>query len=98
MRRRAIPQGPSRRGAGPAYRWIPAEPKTDKYGDFLLHESATTGLAAGQVILTPLWMLVTPPWRAVEYHGEQIPPSYTVDERVPYYVREKVPGIWVVGE
>jgi hypothetical protein len=84
--------------AGPVYRWIPAEPKTDRYGDLIFHEAATTALSLPQFLAAPLWMFITPPWRAIEYHGEEVPPSYTVDEKVPYYKKEKVPAIWVIGE
>jgi hypothetical protein len=42
---------------------------------------------------TPFWMIATPPWTPVEYHGEQFPPSYTVNDPLPYYVDEKVPGM-----
>jgi hypothetical protein len=84
--------------AGPVYRFIPAEPKSDKYWDrVLLHEGATTALFLPQTLITPFWFLITPPWRSIEYHGEEVPPSYTVDEKVPYYETEKVPGIWVIG-
>ena len=85
--------------AGPVYRFIPAEPKTNNWWDaVLLHESATTALTVPQFIATPIWMLFTSPWKKIEYHGEEVPPSYTVDEKVPYYTNEKVPGIWVVGK
>ena len=85
--------------AGPTYRFVPAPPKTTNWWDeVLLHESATTALSLPQMVATPIWMLFTSPFKKVEYHGEEVPPSYTVDEKVPYYENEKVPGIWVIGK
>lgn len=78
--------------AGPVYRLTPAPPKTEGYWDVASNEALQTAAAAGQLAVTPLWVFVTPPWTAVEYHGEEYPPSYSLNDPLPYYVDEKVPG------
>lgn len=78
--------------AGPVYRLTPAPPKTEGYWDVASNEALQTVAAAGQLAVTPLWVFVTPPWTAVEYHGEEYPPSYSLNDPLPYYVDEKVAG------
>lgn len=79
--------------AGPVYRITAPPPRSDKWDDVLAVDLYQTVLAAPQMIATPFWMINTPPLTPVEYHGEVFPPSYTVDDPLPYYVNEKVPGI-----
>jgi hypothetical protein len=79
--------------AGPVYRIIAPPPRSDKVDDVLAVDWYQTILTVPQMIATPFWMINTPPLTPVEYHGEVFPPSYTVDDPLPYYVNEKVPGI-----
>jgi hypothetical protein len=79
--------------AGPTYRIIAPPPRTNHWTDTYAVDLFQTVLTLPQMIGTPIWAIVTPPWTPVEYHGEQFPPSYTVDDPLPYYVNEKVPGI-----
>jgi hypothetical protein len=79
--------------AGPVYRIIAPPPRSDKVDDVLAVEWYQSVLAVPQMLATPFWMINTPPLTPVEYHGEVFPPSYTVDDPLPYYVNEKVPGI-----
>jgi hypothetical protein len=78
--------------AGPVYRINAPPPRSNTTGDVLAVEWYQTVLAVPQFLATPFWMLATPPLTPVEYHGEVFPPSYTVNDPLPYYVNEKVPG------
>jgi hypothetical protein len=80
--------------AGPVYRVIAPPPRSNRWDDTYATDLFQTGLTIPQMLATPIWMLFTPPCTLVEYHGEQYPPSYTVDDPLPYYVDEKVPGIY----
>jgi hypothetical protein len=79
--------------AGPTYRIIAPPPRSNDWTDTYAVDLFQTFLSLPQMIGTPVWAVVTPPWTPVEYHGEQFPPSYTVDDPLPYYVNEKVPGM-----
>jgi hypothetical protein len=79
--------------AGPTYRIIAPPPRSDRWDDVYAVDLFQTALTFPQMVATPFWMLVTPPFTPVVYHGEQYPPSYTVDDPTPYYVNEKVPGM-----
>jgi hypothetical protein len=80
--------------AGPVYRIIAPPPRSNSWSDTYATDWFQTGLTIPQMLATPVWMLFTPPNTLVEYHGEQYPPSYTVDDPLPYYVNERVPGIY----
>ncbi|HEY7116033.1 MAG TPA: hypothetical protein VH475_05585 [Tepidisphaeraceae bacterium] len=79
--------------AGPVYRMIPPPPRSNSLDDVVTVDLFDTVLAIAGQVGTPIGMLIVPPWTPVEYHGEQFPPSYTVNDPLPYYVDEKVPGI-----
>ncbi|MDB5323969.1 MAG: hypothetical protein JWN40_5600 [Phycisphaerales bacterium] len=79
--------------AGPAYRITAPPPRSDRWDDVYAVDLFETALSFPQIVGTPIWMLITPPWTPVVYHGEQYPPSYTVDDPLPYYENEKVPGM-----
>ena len=79
--------------AGPVYRITAPPPRSDRWDDVLAVDWYQTVLTVPQMIATPFWMINTPPLTPVEYHGEVFPPSYTVDDPLPHYVNEKVPGI-----
>lgn len=79
--------------AGPTYRIMAPPPRSNKVDDVLAVEWYQTFLTVPQMLATPFWMIGTPPLTPVEYHGEVFPPSYTVDDPLPYYVNEKVPGM-----
>jgi hypothetical protein len=79
--------------AGPTYRIIAPPPRSNRWDDVYAVDLFQTVLTIPQMIGTPLWAFVTPPLTPVEYHGEEFPPSYTVDDAFPYYVDEKVPGM-----
>lgn len=79
--------------AGPTYRIIAPPPRSDRWDDVYAVDFFQTALTFPQMVATPFWMLVTPPFTPVAYHGEQYPPSYTVDDPLPYYENEKVPGM-----
>jgi hypothetical protein len=78
--------------AGPAYRITAPPPRSNRWDDVYAVDLFETVLSFPQIVGTPIWMLGTPPWTPVEYHGEEFPPSYTVDDPFPYYENEKVPG------
>jgi hypothetical protein len=80
--------------AGPVYRVIAPPPRSNRPKDTYATDFFQTFLTVPQMFATPVWMLFTPPGQTVEYHGDQFPPSYTVDDATPYYVDEKVPGIF----
>lgn len=79
--------------AGPLYRIDPAPPATNSSKDVTLNEALRSALVVPQLVATPFWIFVTPPNTAVEYHGDEFPPSYTLTDPLPYYVDEKVPGM-----
>jgi hypothetical protein len=79
--------------SGPVYRIIVPPPRSDRWDDVFATDIFQTVMTIPQMFGTPFWMVVTPPWTPVEYHGETFPPSYTVDDPLPYYQNEKVPGI-----
>jgi hypothetical protein len=79
--------------AGPTYRIIAPPPRSDRWDDVYAVDLFQTALTFPQMVATPVWMLFTPPWTPVVYHGEQYPSSYTVDDPLPYYENEKVPGM-----
>jgi hypothetical protein len=79
--------------AGPTYRIIAPPPRSDRWDDVYAVDFFQTALTFPQMVATPIWMFVTPPWTPVVYHGEQYPSSYTVDDPLPYYENEKVPGM-----
>jgi hypothetical protein len=80
--------------AGPVYRINAPPPRSDRISDIVAVELLQTPIAAVQMIVTPIWAIFTPPLTPIEYHGEQNPPSYTVDDVTPFYPRtEKTPGI-----
>lgn len=79
--------------AGPVYRIMPPPPRSNSTSDVVAEDVFQTLLSAPQMIITPVWMFFDNPLTPVEYHGEQFPPSYTVNDPLPYYVNEKVPGI-----
>jgi len=79
--------------AGPVYRISPPPPRSDRWNDVFAIDIFQTVLSFPQMVATPFWMICTRPLTPVEYHGEQYPPSYTVDDPLPYYVDEKVPGM-----
>ncbi len=79
--------------AGPVYRITPPPSRSSRWDDTYAVDFFQTGLSIPQMMGTPFWMLGTPPWTAVEYHGEEFPASYTVDDPFPYYENEKVPGM-----
>jgi hypothetical protein len=79
--------------AGPVYRINAPPPRSDRISDIVAVELLQTPITAVQFVATPIWMLFTPPLTPVEYHGETNPPSYTVDDVLPFYPRtEKTPG------
>ena len=78
--------------AGPVYRINAPEPRSDRWDDVYAVDLFQTVLTVPQMFGTPFWAFFTPPLTPVEYHGEEFPPSYTVDDPYPYYVDEKVPG------
>ena len=79
--------------AGPTYRIIAPPPRSDRWDDVYAVDLFQTALSFPQIVGSPFWMLGTPPFTPVVYHGEQFPPSYTVDDPFPYYENEKVPGM-----
>jgi hypothetical protein len=79
--------------AGPTYRIIAPPPRSDRWDDVYAVDFFQTALTFPQMVGTPIWMLFTPPWTPAVYHGEQNPSSYTVDDTLPYYENEKVPGM-----
>jgi hypothetical protein len=79
--------------AGPVYRIIPPPPRSNSTSDVVAVDLFDTVLAIAGQVGAPIGMLMVPVWTPVEYHGEQFPPSYTVNDPLPYYVDEKVPGI-----
>ncbi len=79
--------------AGPVYR-IQAPPARsnrwdDVYAEDLFQSIVITPI---QMIATPIWMVFTKPNTPIVYHGDTVPPSYNVDNPLPYYETEKVPG------
>jgi hypothetical protein len=44
---------------------------------------ASPAIFVGQTILTPVWMIATPPWDRVYYRGVMIPPTYTAAPEPP---------------
>ena len=79
--------------AGPVYRLNPPPPRSQNLDDVVAIELYSTFLAFPQMLATPIWMFQTRPDAKIEYHGDEIPPSYNVDQALPYYETEKVPGI-----
>jgi hypothetical protein len=79
--------------AGPVYVINAPPPRSDRISDIVAVELFQTPISAFQALITPIWAVFTPPLTPVEYHGEQNPPSYTVDDVTPFYPpNEKVPG------
>jgi hypothetical protein len=78
--------------AGPVYRINVPDPRSNSWDDVLAEDLFGTFMTIPQMFMTPFWAVLNPPWTPVEYHGEVFPPSYTVDNPLPYYVNEKVSG------
>jgi hypothetical protein len=80
--------------AGPTYRINAPPPRSNSTSDVVVEDLFQSVIVVGQMFATPVWAVFTPPLTKVEYHGEVAPPSYTVDDVLPYYPpNEKVPGI-----
>jgi hypothetical protein len=79
--------------AGPVYRINAPPPRSDRWDDVVAEDLFQTALTPIQMLATPFWAIFTPPYTAVEYHGETFPPSYTADNPLPYYENEQVKGI-----
>jgi hypothetical protein len=79
--------------AGPVYRIMAPPARSNSTSDVYATDLFQTVLTVPQMIATPFWMFATPPWTTVEYHGDQFPPSYTVNDPLPYYIDERVPGV-----
>lgn len=79
--------------AGPVYRINAPPPRSNRWDDVYAEDLFQTFITIPQMLATPIWAIFTPPNTRVEYHGESFPPSYTVDNPLPYYENEKVRGI-----
>lgn len=84
MAERQWPEQPSLYSAGFCYAQPTLFPYTVRY-DAPAAESlvAAPVIFGGQVILTPVWMVMTPPWQDVYYRGVMTPPTYTAAPVAP---------------
>jgi hypothetical protein len=80
--------------AGPVYRIEAPPPRSNRWDDVYAEDFFQSYIITpGQMIATPIWMLFLHPNTPVVYHGETFPPSYNVDNPLPYQPRKDVPGI-----
>jgi hypothetical protein len=80
--------------AGPVYRIQAPPPRSNRWDDVYAEDLfQSMVITPVQMIATPIWMVFTKPNTPVVYHGDTFPPSYNVDNPLPYYETEKVPGI-----
>lgn len=80
--------------AGPVYRVEAPPPRSKRWDDVYAEDLLQTLVISPiQMLATPIWMVFTKPNTAIVYHGDTFPPSYNVDNPLPYYETEKVPGI-----
>ena len=68
--------------AGPAYRLSPPPAASNRQVDTTAVDLYATVLAVPQFFATPIWMCFTPPLTEVQVHGEEFPPSYTLDDPI----------------
>ena len=80
--------------AGPVYRIEAPPPRSNRWDDVYAEDLfQTLVLTPVQMVATPIWMIFTKPNTAIVYHGDTFTPSYNVDNPLPYYETEKVPGM-----
>jgi hypothetical protein len=80
--------------AGPVYRIEAPPPRSNRWDDVYAEDLFQTLIITPvQMGATPVWALLVKPNTPIVYHGDTFPPSYNVDNPLPYYETETVPGM-----